>query len=357
MKPEKLIADIDFKNPPSLKFVERLTNQTGIIQHTKYAVPDRNLGYSVDDNARALLVTVLYSKLFDDKEDLDLAIIYLSFLQHAKTKDNWFYNFLTFDNKFLNHAKTEDGFGRCFWALAYTVFASPRRDLVQGSWSLLEEIKGNVAKLTSPRAKAYCLAGIYYLAIAQPEIKIWQELSTSLADSLLTLYKKSSDQDWKWFETYITYGNGILPYALTLAYQTTGEEKYLNIAKEALEFLEKVSHEKTIPAPIGQDGWFVKGQKKALYDQQPLEAGKMVIANLALYKNTFEKDYLKSARAWFAWYFGYNTQKAEVFDQLTQGCFDAVTPNGVNLNQGAESILTYLLAYLAFSDIYLKLDN
>lgn len=357
MKPDKLISEIDFQKSPNLKFLKRLTNDTGIIQHTKYAVPDRNLGYSVDDNARGLLVVSLYYKLFGSEDALELGIVYLSFVQHAKTKDNWFYNFLTFDNRFLDHAKTEDGFGRCFWALGYTIFANPRRDLVQGSQSLINEIKDNLQNLGSPRAKCYCLAGLYYLSEADPDEKLWQTESKRLADDLVLLYERKNKGNWHWFEDYLTYANGIFPYALLLAYQTSGQERYLEVALEALTFLETETRTTAgIPSPIGQDGWYFKGKSKAVYDQQPVEAAKMVIANTAAFKVTFDKKYLLAAKEWFAWYFGYNIKKIEVFDTVTQGCFDAITPHGVNLNQGAESILTYLLAYQALSDVYLKLD-
>lgn len=357
MNSSPYLKDIDFKEPPKLNFLKRLTNQTGIIQHTKYAVPDRNMGYSVDDNARALLVAVFYYKLFGDDELLDLAVIYLSFLDHAKTPDNWFYNFQTFDNKFLGHAKTEDGFGRVMWALGYTVFANPRRDLTMGALNLIREVKDNIKKLNAPRAKAYCLAGLLYLSQID-EGGEWLDEIEDLADDLVNLYRKYSDKNWKWFENSLTYANGIFPYALTLAYDALGKEEYLVIAKESLDFLNKeTTGSKGIPMPIGQDGWYVKGKKKAIFDQQPLEAADMTLAFIALYKVTLDEAYLMEAKNWFAWYHGNNVHQIEVYDSVTHGCFDGIKKEGVNLNQGAESILTYLIAYLDFSDIELKISE
>lgn len=357
MKTDKFLSEIDFKNPPKLTFLKRLTNQTGIIQHTKYAVPDRNLGYSVDDNARALIVSILFYKLFQDEAALELAVTYLSYTQHSKSKDNWFYNFLTFDNQFLNQAKTEDGFGRCFWALGYTIYAAPRRDLLMGAKHTIDTIKENIPKLISPRAKAYTIAGVYYLLeVHKDESGLKQDL-VNLADSLVSQYKKYSKPGWDWFENYLTYCNGIFPYSLALAYQATGNKQYLVIAKECLEFLEKETNTaEGVPCPIGQDGWFIRGEKKALFDQQPVEAANMVLANLAIFKITFEEKYYLSARSWFSWYHGNNVKKVLVYDSVTTGCFDGINPEGVNLNQGAESIVTYLIAYLAFSDIELKLN-
>lgn len=355
---EKHLQKVNFSKPPSLAFLKRLTNQTGVIQHTKYAVPDRNLGYSVDDNARALIVAILYNKLFPDDAVLELAVTYLSYIQHSKTKDNWFYNFLTFDNRLLSHAKTEDGFGRCFWALGFVVYSNPRRDLVQGAKHTLTDLLPNIKKLNSPRAMAYTLAGLYYLLDQKSIDKNAKDDIKYLADKLLVFYQKSSLDSWKWFETYLTYSNAIFPYSLALAYQATGEDKYLNVAKNSLAFLEKETITKDgIPCPIGQNGWYIRGKEKAIFDQQPVEAANMVIANLAIFKIKFEKKYYEQALKWFSWYHGNNIKKALVYDSVTKGCFDGINEQGANQNQGAEAIVTYLLAYLALADIELKLKK
>lgn len=351
---DKYLKAINFQKAPSLKFLQRLTNDTGVIQHAKYAVPERNLGYSVDDNARALIVAVLHHKLFADEQSLDLAINYLSYVQHSKSSDDWFYNFMTYDHQFLDHAKTEDGFGRVFWALGYTIYANPRRDLVLGAKHTVAEIMGNIRKLKYIKAQAYTIAGLYYLS--QTSGYDWAKTELDfLAGNLVASFKKVSDKDWEWFEPFMTYSNAIYPYSLTLASQATGKAEYLAIAKQSLAFLEKATtNPQGIPTPIGQSGWYFKGKEKATYDQQPVEAAKMVIANLALYKTTLEESYLEAAKKWFSWYHGNNLKHKLVYDEVTQGCFDGINAEGVNLNQGAESIITYLLAYLAFADIKLK---
>ncbi len=354
MSENKFLKSINFQQPPDLKFLKRLTNQTGIIQHTKYAVPDRNLGYSVDDNARGLLVVSLYNKLFKDEDLLELGSTYLSFVHHSKTPDNLFYNFMTYDHKFLDHAKTEDGFGRVLWALGYTVFANPRRDLVLGSQNLINDIEKKILEISSPRALCYSIAGLFYLSQAEPKEKKWPEYVDILASRLTKLYSRYSSSDWKWFEPYITYANGIFPYSLVLAFITTNKKIYLDIAKESLEFLDRETTEKGVPCPIGEKGWYSKGKKKALFDQQPVEAADMVLAYLALYKIDLNSEYLDKAKKWFSWYYGNNIKKIEVYDEATKGCFDGINEAGINLNQGAESIITYLMAYLDFSDIELK---
>src|SRR3989304_1647365 len=147
MDPNEFLSKVDFKKPPSLTFLKRLTNHTGIIQHAKFAVPDRNLGYSVDDNARGLLVSVFYHRLFGGEEALDLGVTYLSFIDHAKTTEGWFYNFLSFDNKFLDQATTEDGLGRVFWPWPRTRFSEDGLDRPLERIARSIRNKGNIQKL------------------------------------------------------------------------------------------------------------------------------------------------------------------------------------------------------------------
>ena len=215
-------------------------------------------------------MSILYYKLFGDEDVLDLAITFLSYTQHSRTSDSWFYNFMNYENKFLDHAKTEDGFGRCFWALGYAVYANPRRDITLGAKHTIGELKENIKKLISPRAQAYTLAGLYYLNESEPKNLENKAQIEFLAESLVAAYKKYSDKAWQWFESYLTYSNAIFPYALILAYQATGREEYLNIAKESLKFLEKeTTNKEGIPSQSDRTvGIFVVSPRQLLISSQ-----------------------------------------------------------------------------------------
>lgn len=344
-------AEINLKTlKKSYDFFRKLTNQAGIIQHTKFGLPERKNGYSLDDNARALIVAVSWYRIFGEREALDLAEIYLAWLLHAKNDEGFFYNFSTFDNQF-KEVFSEDGFGRAFWALGYLCFANARRDLTSAGKNLVSEVTFRLDKINSPRAIAYCLLGLYYLFRAEPEEPLWQNYSRELADRLVKLYERKSTPNWRWFEDILAYSNHILPLALLKACLVVPEKKYFKIGLASLDFIEDKSRIGKVPAPIGNHGWFVKGGKRAVYDQQPIEASEAILANLAAFQATDRIDYVKAAIAWLAWYHGENTKKIALLDEETGGCYDSLTEEGVNQNQGAESIVAYLMAELAIADL------
>lgn len=351
MRKRNFRSDINFAVPPSLRFLKSLTNQTGVLQHTKYGVPHRSFGYSLDDNARALIVAINYYQLYKKKECLDLAVTYLSFIAHAKRNDGLFYNFQTFDHKFLPRV-SEDAFGECIWALGNLISSDVSPNLKLAAKDLFSEIEKNIVKLASPRAKAYAAIGLCQILKAEPANKQAYEGLKKLTGDLLTLYEKYHDRNWYWFEAYLTYANHILAAALFSASQILSDRKILAVATKTLAFLEKETHsEEGLPSPIGSHGWFTKGDKKAIFDQQSVEAAYAVVANLAAYEATKQKKYYEAALEWFSWFHGNNIKKVKVYDQVTGGCFDAVNENGVNLNQGAESIICYLLAYLELAKV------
>lgn len=347
----KNVSDINKKTlANSFGFFKRITSQSGIIQHTKFGVPDRKNGYSLDDNARALLVAIGWFRLFGDKKAPDLASVYLAWLYHARTEKGFFHNFSNFENSF-KEGFSEDGFGRAFWALGYVFYAQPRSDLTQTSKNLIDEIKHNLETLRWPRAMAYSILGLYHLARKEADEPYWKKEMKDLADKLVGLYEKNSEPDWPWFEDQFTYSNHLLPLSLFKAYLTLGEEHYLKIALESLEFLEKSSRLEGIPSPVGSEGWFKKGGKRATYDQQPIEASEACLAFIAAYQATNKASFEQAAYEWFAWYHGNNIKGLSLLDPETGGCFDALNEKGLNQNEGAESIIAYLMAALALVDL------
>jgi hypothetical protein len=334
---------------PSFDFLKKLTNQTGIIQHTKFGVPDRHNGYSLDDNARALLVSIGWFRIFGDKKALELASIYLAWLYHARTEDR-FYNFASFDNRFRQDF-SEDGYARAFWALGYSIYATSRSDLTRTSKELVSEVKERLTSLISPRAIAYSLLGLYHLSRKEPEVAFWKETMRILADKLVTQYEKVATKNWRFFEDRLTYSNHILPLGLLKAYLILEEERYLKVALESLEFVEANSRLEGVPAPIGSFGWYIKGRKRATFDQQPIEASEACLAFIAAYEATGDSLFRQFAYEWFGWYYGNNIKGLSLLDPETGGCFDALNAEGINANEGAESIIAYLMAALAIADL------
>jgi len=334
----------DFSHRPPLTHLKRLTTKDGLIQHADKEVPDPSFGYSIDDNARALIVCLWHHAAFKDESILRLAEIYFGYLQKAEKEGGSFHNFLSYTEKILDAEGSEDSIARAIWALGETVRLCPDQAMQQMARMMLERCSIERHLLHHHlRTKAYILLGLA-AAGQEPMVRIW-------ANALIDIYAENSKPTWCWFESSVRYANGILPYALTQAFLVTKNKKYLEVAEESFAWLDTVSRVDGLPSPIGQNGWFFEGGKRAQFDQQPLEAADMVLAATALYRATKKKAYRDLALEWMNWYYGHNTLKLSLFNRETGGIYDALTPGGVNENQGAESIVTYLLAYLALTQL------
>jgi uncharacterized protein YyaL (SSP411 family) len=333
------VLQINLNDRPPLTHLKRLTTKDGIIQHADLEVPDPSFGYSIDDNARALIVCLWHYRQYQDPSVLQLAEIYFSYLKKVEKEGGSFHNFLSFSEKVLDAEGSEDSIGRAFWALSETYAIHPEEDIREQALDILK--RTNINRHQDHiylRTKAYILLGLVALD-RKDQIKAW-------ADQIVDGYEKTRGDDWEWFEDHLCYANGALPHALATAYENTGEEKYLEIAKKTFDWLEKTSRIYDYPAPIGQNGWYYRGREKALYDQQPLDAADMVLTANKLFEITKEEKYQKISEDWMNWYLGYNIQDKPLFNEQTKGVYDALTPGGVNANQGAESIVTFLMAFL-----------
>lgn len=337
----------DFASRPSLKHLKRLTTREGVIQHADHEVPDPAFGYSIDDNARALIACLWHHQLFGDEAILPLAEIYFNYIKKAQNEIGGFHNFLSYLERFLDAEGSEDSIARAVWALGWLASSSPDSEIGKEALEIIRST--NLEKHHNHhylRTKAYILLGLSRL----PEFK---NLALAWGEELVNSFRQNCQDDWQWFEDGLFYANGILPYALSEAGTVLDQPEWIKVAEKSFNWLNKVSEDQGLPAPIGQGGWYKKGQQRNLYDQQPLEAADMVLAATSLYQATKKSEYLELATTWMNWYFGLNSQKVTVVNDETSGIYDAVTPHGVNLNQGAESIVTFLLAYLALSKLAL----
>ena len=330
-----------------LNHLINLTDDTGVIQHAKHTLSDRAEGYTLDDNARSLMVAVKYYQKTKEEATLKLVNTYLSFIRYMQKEDGKFHNLLSYDRKFLDKEGSEDSFGRTLWATGYLI----NTKLPEGIRALAKFIFDNAVKhvpnLKSPRAKAFSILGMYhyYKVHKHPDIILKVR---KLSDSLLKRYQQTHNEDWIWFEDYLTYSNGRLPESLFYAYDMTKEKKYLEVAEKTLNFLSSIVLLDNKLVLIGHNGWFNKNGKRAFYDQQPVDAASMVQAYLAAYKITKKEEYYEKALISFNWFLGKNSLNQTVYDESTGGCYDGLLPNCINLNQGAESTISYLIARLSF---------
>lgn len=205
-------------------------------------------------------------------------------------------------------------------------------------------------KSPSPRTYAQTILGLSEYIQVDPQDSLVRT-AEELADRLVEMYRNEVVGDWRWFEPVLTYDNAILPHALFEAHKLRGEKKFLDIAEESMAFLLETQMVNGVFVPIGNRGWYRRGKKQAVYDQQPLEAATMVDAAAAAFTATNRTDYLRVAEVAFDWFLGGNSRKAVMYCSETGGCFDGLSPEYVNLNQGAESCVCYLSARLRMEEL------
>jgi glycosyltransferase involved in cell wall biosynthesis len=337
--------------PFDLTHLKRLTDGTGLIQHAKYIIPDRHTGYCLDDNSRALMLCAGAHSLLRDEDAKQLISTYFSFTHFMQNPDGSFRNFMDYQRHFLDEVGSDDSFGRALWALGYIIWRPPRDAYRSLAFECFQKALPHVRGLNL-RGKSLAMLGLAaYLRCYQGDESV-NALLRECADYLLALYKDVASDDWRWFEDIICYDNGIMPMALFQTYALLREDKYLQAAVETLEFLEKNLTPDGRLSIIGSNGWYKRGGARAQYDQQPIDATAMVLAYQSAYWVTQDKKYLKKMRLAFGWFLGENDMGMSLYDHETKGCADGLLAEGVSLNQGGESTVSFLMALLAMIEEY-----
>jgi glycosyltransferase involved in cell wall biosynthesis len=338
--------------PFLLTHIRRLTDDTGIIQHARFGIPNLKEGYCLDDNARALLMVLMAYKQKKDPLGLELSNNYLSYIHYMQNENGTFRNFLGFNREFLDEEGSEDSFGRTIWALGYLLSNAPSDAYYQTGSQMFFDATPNFEKLTSIRGIANTIIGIcYYLEKNKSDVDMTKKLR-SLSDKLLKHFDENNDKDWKWFESLLAYDNGILPLALLQATEILDDEKLTKAGLSAMKFLTDQTLKDGYLSIIGNSNWYRKGGKRSIYAQQPIDALAMVLMYHQAYIITRDKEYLKKLFTSFMWFLGENDLSMSLYDFETKGCFDGFEKDGVNRNQGAESTLSYLISHLAVLKAY-----
>lgn len=336
---------------PALKLdhLRRLTDDTGMLQHATFAVPNYAEGYTTDDNARALVLTILLEQLGQtDRFATDnLASRYLAFLGHALDPANGrFRNFLSYARTWSEEQGSEDCHGRALWALG-TVLGRSKDQALRGAAGRLFEIAvPAVVAFSSPRAWAFALLGIQEYLDCFPGDRDAQKMNSVLATRLVDIYGANQSPDWLWFEDILAYSNARLPQAVLTAGRRNSDHQMISVSLRALDWLCEVQcgAGKDHFVPIGSQGYYRKGCERARFDQQPVEAGGAVSACLEAYRATGDDRWRKKAWSAFNWFLGDNDLQIALYDPTTGGCRDGLHPERVNENQGAESTLAFLMA-------------
>jgi len=329
-----------------------MTDDTGILQHAIFSVPNTREGYTTDDNARALIASVLLDENHEYSDSMkypNLSSRYLSFLWLAFHADSGrFRNFLGYDRRWLEDVGSADSHGRALWSLGKVLGLSQNAGLRGAAGRLFEAAVPATLTFTSPRAWAFCILGMQAYLDWFPGDRAIQSARNILANRLLDIYERSHSDTWKWFEKSLSYSNARLSQALILAGWRSDNQRMIEAGMDSLKWLVAEQHrdDKEIFAPIGSQGFFIEGNEKARFDQQPVEASATVSACLEVYRLTEETQWLEEARRVFGWFLGKNDLQVPLYDASTGGCRDGLHPDRVNENQGAESTLSFLMALL-----------
>jgi len=346
------IFDLLILPPFSLAHINRLTDDTGIIQHAKFGVPNLKEGYCLDDNSRALLMVLMAYRQMKDVRALELSPVYLSYIHYMQNKDGTFKNFLSFNRNYLDDLGSEDSFGRTIWALGYLLNNAPNDAYYQTGKEVFFNATPNFEKLQSIRAIANTMIGVcYYLKTNLTDDSMTERLR-NMAHNLIKHYEENESDDWHWFESLLAYDNGILPLALLHSAEILNDDKVLEVGIESMQFLTAHTLNENYLSIIGNEKWYEKNGERSVFAQQPIDAMAMVLMYHRAYLVTKDKEYLNKLYTSFLWFLGENDLRMSLYDFETKGCCDGFESYGVNRNQGAESSLAYLISHLTVLQAY-----
>ena len=337
----------------NLNHIKKLTTSFGIIQFSIINQPDINSGYTLDDNARALVALCQHYKLTKNNDDLVYINRYINFIKYCFQEDGYFLNYVNENKEFTEQnyqTNLEDSNGRAIWSLGFLISIS---DILPNEFSLnaekiLKKILKNVNNIHSTRSMAFIIKGLYYYNLKNNSLENIFQIR-HLADKMLQMYKHETDTKWYWFESYLTYANSILSEAMLYAWEVTGNIEYKTTARVSFDFLLSKLYKKNIIKVISNNGWLHNSQeispdKKG--GEQPIDVAYTILTLSRFYDVFKDEDYFNKMETAFSWFLGNNHLNQIIYNPCTGGCYDGLEDTYINLNQGAESTVSYLMARL-----------
>ncbi len=332
----------------NLNHLKKMTTDTGIIQFSKTNQPDISSGYTLDDNARALVAMCMHFKLTGDETSVYYIAKYLDFIKYCQQPAGNFLNYVDKDNNFTeqnNAVNLDDANGRAVWALGYLVSLSSLipGEIIFEANAIIQKTIPHIETMLSTRAMAFAIKGLYFY---HKSIKLPEHLSLikTLANRLVQMYKHESVKKWEWFETYLTYANSILPESVLYAWLLTGDVVYKDVARSSFNFLLSQTFNENGIEVISNKEWLQKGEEAGCCGEQPIDVANTIMTLSSFYDEFWDKSYRLKMETAFNWFLGKNRLHQIIYNPCTGGCYDGLEETHVNLNQGAESTVSYLMA-------------
>ena len=336
----------------------RACDDTGIIQHSRHNIPDRSHGYCIDDNARALMLV----NRMQHRSDIDtgkLATVFASFVQDAWNPDvGSFRNFMDFRRNWLEPKGSEDSCARAIWALGATAREGECAEIRRWAADLFKTTAVSALQFKSPRATAFSMLAADHILTVDPGNSLARQLASNGLEHLKALLCAARRPDWAWFEHVLAYDNCRISEALIRLGHRFDDAEALEYGLETLEW---ISQHQTAPGGyfrcVGSTSFGQALTKPEPYDQQPVEAWATIDAAQAAYAVTRDRIWVARALSAYAWFLGDNDRGIAVANLATGSCRDGITPRGLNLNEGAESVLSFHLAHFTLKALLAQSDD
>lgn len=333
-----------------LRHLRRMTDDTGMYQHAVHHVPDANHGYCIDDNCRALIVALLYEHLFDDGACAEAVDEYLAFVVNALNGDGRFRNFMSYDRQWLEDVGSDDSHCRAMWSLGMATRIGPTQRVRELSAMIFERGLAACERFDWVHPMAYTLIALDERLGADSGYEGADHAESArqeIGARFFLRYQANAGDDWPWWTDRLTWGNAKLPHALLVTGRALGDSAMVDAALTSLRWsLDEQLADGGHFSPVGNDGWYERDGKRARFDQQAIEAQGYVQACLAAARTTGDLRWAEDAYTCFEWFTGRNDLGISLYDDETGGVFDGLHPDRANRNQGAESVLAYLISGL-----------
>ncbi len=352
------IEDLRFNIPQiKLDHVKKMTTDVGILQFSNFSQPDPNSGYTLDDNARALINMVMYFDQYGNPNSLQYLNIYLTFLEKMQRESGWFDNYLNYELQLTDQnaeSNLDDANGRAIWSLGYTI---AHQDILPPSYldraiNCWNKVFDKIEGINSPRAMAYSIKGLYQYYSTYPQKHVKNKIIL-LTNKLMDHYRVNSERDWQWYEDIMTYANNVLPEAMMYSFLATRDTEYKKIAVTTFDFLLSQYFMKRQIKVISNRGWFKRKNARNFYGEQPMEVVTTIITLDLFYQVTKHNKYLDQLEIAFSWFLGNNHLHQIMYNPENGASYDGLEDKHVNINQGAESSLCFMKAQMIL-DKYLN---